>query len=579
MMSGKKIKSILAALVFALMFGAAFAGQASAQEESSMILSITPPLFKVNMKPGEVWSSVVKVVNNNAYPVMVYAQAVDFKSGEAGGVEFIKSEPDATGKGYALSQWMEMATEPISVGAFGSQDIPFKVKLPQAADPGGHYAAILIGNKPIDNTAGSVVKISSKLASLLLVRVAGEVIEKGDVREFSTSKGFAKKTEADFTVRFVNKGNVHLRPEGEVRITNMFGQTRGVIAINKKTEFGNVLPESEKKWEFNWKGESSIWDAGRMNAELFLSYGEEGKQSEVRKISFWAVNLKPTLIVLGSLLLLILLLTYLIRRFVRKSISKARLEAEAMAGRLGRAPAPAENRAAQETKVHAPKTIGAVVNLRNANEINNLNNKTTKRMNWSFFKNVLLFIVVALIVVAGAFFYSQYKKSSSDGAAEDGAPKSAGVTVINSDTASSAPVVETSDSLASSTATTTDAVASSTAATATTTDAVATSTATTTAEALPKSLDKKDVVLTVLNGNGVSGVSTKAAKILEDAGYKVASKGNAANFNFAVTEIAYGPDVAENAEAIDQLIGGDSKMTEDPAAAGKVTITLGKNFQ
>lgn len=570
---------IIVSLALAAIFSGFLGGQASAQQDSSMILSITPPLFKVNMKPGETWSSVVKVVNNNAYPVTVYTQVADFKSGEAGGVEFVKSEPDAAGKGYTLSQWLEITSEPVEISAFGSKDVPFKVMLPQTADPGGHYAAILVGNKPIDNTTGSVVKISSKLASLLLVRVAGEVVEKGDVREFSTSKDFAKKTEADFTVRFVNKGNVHLRPEGEVKITNMFGQTRGVISINKKSEFGNVLPESEKKWEFNWKGESSIWDAGRMQAELFLSYGEEGKQSEVRKINFWVVNLKPTLIVLGSLLLVVLLFIFFVRRFIKKSISKARMEADALAGRLGRT-APAVERPTASVKAPAGKMDGVVVNLRDAgSNSNNLNNKTTKLMNWSFLKNVLLFIVVALIVVAGAFFYSQYKKNSSGSATEDNAPKSTGVTVINNGATSSAQAVEAVDEMASTTATSTEAVATSTDAVATSTEAVATSTATTTAEALPNALDKKEVKLNILNGSGVTGVSGKAAKILEDAGYVVASKGNAANFNFAVTEITYSPDVADNALAIDQLVGGDSKLTEDPATSGKVTVTLGKNFK
>ncbi|NTW22409.1 DUF916 domain-containing protein [Candidatus Falkowbacteria bacterium] len=576
MKSSSKIKRIIASLALAAIFGSFSAGYASAQD-SSMILSITPPLFKVNMKPGEVWSSVVKVVNNNAYPVTVYTQVADFKSGESGGVEFVKNEPDAAGKGYTLSQWLEITSEPIDIGAFSSQDIPFKVMLPQTADPGGHYAAILVGNKPIDNTAGSVVKISSKLASLLLVRVAGEVVEKGDVREFSTSKGFSKKTEADFTVRFINKGNVHLRPEGEVKITNMFGQTRGVIAINKKSEFGNVLPDSEKKWEFNWKGESSIWDAGRMKAELFLSYGEEGKQSEVRKINFWVVNLKPTLAVAGSLLFIVMMTIFLIRRFIRKSIGKARMEAEAVAGRLGRTLPQTEARSLPTAKTPAGKMDGVVVNLRDANT-NNLNNKTTKPMNWSFLKNVLIFIVVALIVVAAAFFYSQYKKSSTK-TAEDNAPKSAGVTVVNNENATSAPAVEAIDETASTTATSTDSIATSTEAVATSTDSVATSTAATSTETLPKALDKKEVKLSILNGSGVTGVSSKAAKILEEAGYIVASKGNAANFNFAVTEISYSSDVTDNAEAIDQLVGGDSKMTEDPATSGKIVVTLGKNFQ
>ncbi len=49
-------------------------------------LTIVPPLIKINMSPGESWSSSVKMVNNNSRELILFAQTVDFRSGESGGV-------------------------------------------------------------------------------------------------------------------------------------------------------------------------------------------------------------------------------------------------------------------------------------------------------------------------------------------------------------------------------------------------------------------------------------------------------------------------------------------------------------
>jgi len=288
-----------------------------------MMLSITPPLFKINMKPGEKWASTVKIVNNNNYAITISANVVDFKSGADGGVEFLKDiKKDSEEKIY-LSQWVEITTDPISVSANTSAEIPFAINLPPNAGPGGHYAAILLGNSDGSKQDGTNVKITSKLASLLLVRVAGDIVEKGEIREFSNSRYFGKSLDAEFTVRFANDGNVHLHPQGEIRVYNMFGQLRHTIPINQDPNFGNILPNSEKKWSnLKWQGQSSIYDAGLMRAELLLSYGDENKQSEVSEVTFWAINLRPTLAVLGTVILFILLLVWLVRRYIRKSIKE-----------------------------------------------------------------------------------------------------------------------------------------------------------------------------------------------------------------------------------------------------------------
>ncbi|MEI8361026.1 MAG: hypothetical protein WCG01_02775 [bacterium] len=323
----KKTLFALFVLVGCFMTGAF----AEAQSAQGLALSISPPLYKVNLNPGEAWGSVVKVINNNPYEMMVYAQVLDFKSGEQGGVEFIKNnlsdQATSTDK-FALSQWVNITSEPVRIPAFGSQDVQFTIATPANASPGGHYAAIMVGTEPPDNTGGgSNIKVSSKLASLILARVSGDVIEKGDIKEFSVGKSVSADLKADFNVIFENSGNTHLQPKGEISITNIFGQKRATIMVNNQADYGNVLPNSVKRWQFNWQGDSSLFDAGLMKADLLMTYGGDTKESLVRTIYFWTFSMKPTLIVLGVIIIPLLLIIFIIRLYIRRSINNLREQA------------------------------------------------------------------------------------------------------------------------------------------------------------------------------------------------------------------------------------------------------------
>lgn len=303
---------------------------AQAQTASGLALSISPPLFKVSLNPGEAWGSVVKVVNNNAYEMVVYAEVLDFKSGAQGGVEFIQNnisaEATATDK-FALSQWINITHEPIKIAPFGSQDLTYTIATPNNASPGGHYAAIMIGTQPPSVSGeGSKISVSSKLVSLILARVSGDVVESGDIKEFSVSKAISSDLKNNFNVIFENSGNTHLQPNGQITVTNIFGQKRATILVNKQADFGNVLPNSIKRWQFDWQGESSLFDAGLMKADLIMTYGSDSKQSLVRSMYFWTFSLKPTLIVLGSVIIPLLLIILIIRLYIRRSIDNMRAE-------------------------------------------------------------------------------------------------------------------------------------------------------------------------------------------------------------------------------------------------------------
>lgn len=297
---------------------------AASAETSTFALTITPPLIKNNMEKGDSWASQVKVVNNNNEPAVVYASVVDFKNREDGaGPEFIQKDSEDAGKQahYLLSQWMDVQSGPIEIPAQQSVEIPFSIKLPDNAEPGGHYAAILIGTKPEGRISGTAIKTTTELASLVMININGDVKEKGKISEFSVDKTLLQKPEADFVVRFKNEGNIHLQPIGDITIESPLGKEKGKMNINHDSIFGNVLPDSSREWKFHWQSDdSSWWEMGRYKAILVLTFGDQAKETIDQVIYFWVINFKLLGIIVGTLMILILIIVMMVKRYVKRAI-------------------------------------------------------------------------------------------------------------------------------------------------------------------------------------------------------------------------------------------------------------------
>jgi hypothetical protein len=295
----------------------------NAQIEDNLTLSITPPLIKNNINPGEKWVSAIKLINNNPGKIKIYTEVLDFKSKADGTIDLL---PPATeqnngqsGK-YTLRQWLNIQEGPFEIEPFSSREIPFVIDVPEGADPGGHYAAILAGTRPYSEDKGTNINVSSMLASLVMLNIKGDVIESGRIREFTTDRTFYNGEKIIFKVKFENTGNVHLLPRGDIVIYDMYGKNRGKIPINRNTEFGNVLPGSARTWEFEWEPDHSFINMGRYRAELLVNFGDNGTTTDNRLTFFWIMNFKLLGITVGSLLAFFLLVFAAIRLYIRKAV-------------------------------------------------------------------------------------------------------------------------------------------------------------------------------------------------------------------------------------------------------------------
>jgi len=296
-------------------------------QEGSMSLTIAPPLFQLNLQPGETWSSVISVVNDNPYDVTLFAEPTLFEpAGESGTPVFVAppaGDDLETGEDAStLAGWITVPQGPLQVIREQTYQLPIVIHVPEDATPGGHYAAVLIGNHaPQGVSEGSLVSVTSSIAALVFLSVSGDVIEKGRIRDFFTEESLYETPEATLSFRFENQGNVHILPQGNIVIYNMFGKQRGLIPINYHRDYGNVLPGSIRKFTFTWKSDAGIWDIGRYRAEATIGYGKEQKQTALATTYFYVLPIVPLIEIIGGFIAFIVFIGWALRAYVRRALA------------------------------------------------------------------------------------------------------------------------------------------------------------------------------------------------------------------------------------------------------------------
>ena len=299
---------------------------ASAAINPSLTITVTPPLYQVTQISGSDWHSQLKVVNSNPYDIAVEVKVQDFHpDGETGNAVFEDIPKGDANDTHRMSGWIEVPTSIITIKHGLTAEIPFTIHVPPNADPGGHYGALIVSTHADDVSGSSGAAISSGISSLIFLRVPGDVIEKGSIRDFYSEDNVVDVPSAHFILRFENEGNVHLVPQGIITISNMWGKERGKVNINESSTFGNVLPASTRKFEFKWNEvDPSPFEVGRYKAVASIVYGLDARTTVERVIYFWIIPWKPVSIILGSLLFFIWFITYSLRRFVRKALEMER---------------------------------------------------------------------------------------------------------------------------------------------------------------------------------------------------------------------------------------------------------------
>jgi hypothetical protein len=298
----RKILLLPVALIIAVVI---FAGVLKAQTQTPG-LTVHPTNLDISSDTKQSSTGTLYLKNNTKQTVSIITELRNFTaSGDQGGVE-ITSENTP----FSLASWMKISPEKATLAPNEESKFTYTINPPANAEPGGHYGSVLFKTVPGTNTSGVGAALSQEIASLFLVRIPGNVVEKATIESFTPNKNFFENGPVDFTLKVKNEGGVHVKPAGVVTLTNTFGQKS-----NFSFEGSNVFPGAIRQMLVSWNDKNSNFLIGKYKAHLDLAYGSKSTQL-FADTEFYAFPVK-----LGLIILVVVIVLFFLRKRLWKAFS------------------------------------------------------------------------------------------------------------------------------------------------------------------------------------------------------------------------------------------------------------------
>lgn len=292
-----KLKLIVA--VTLLIIPAFSSGHIAHAEEKSLdsststpvsVLQVTPIMNELAVKPGDVIKRQISAKNLARIPIPMKAYTRAFvATNEFGDSDY----PDDTATG-SVQSWFKIDEPDFILQPDSPKNINVTITVPQNARPGGQYATLFVESLlPKEVLTETSLYLSSRIGALFFFVVAGDLVEKGQISEFKTDN-FWKTGPVEFNVAFKNEGNVDLKPQSTLTITDWRGNK-----VYETTDQGKrTLPEKTRRWKLEWE---TKWLLGRYTARLSTKNLLDSKV-QVSEVQFYSVPVFQITIGLVSVL-------------------------------------------------------------------------------------------------------------------------------------------------------------------------------------------------------------------------------------------------------------------------------------
>lgn len=208
---------------------------------------------------------------------------------------------------FPASTWIHPAVPSLRLTHGEQAFVPVTVSVPKTAEPGDHYAALLLkrGLNPNEETSKGF-SIVSRVGVLFLITVKGPVVQDAKLVSFASRAPLYWFYPAYLDLTAKNDGTVYAVPTGVIQIRNILGFEVDQIPV--KDWF--VLRGSSRTLSFDWRPRFAL---GYYTAAAKLTVF--GKDAQMLQTSFWVIPALPVLIVLFAIFLVSFFVQFFFSRF------------------------------------------------------------------------------------------------------------------------------------------------------------------------------------------------------------------------------------------------------------------------
>jgi hypothetical protein len=291
-----------AVLGISFVLGSLALGAGSA--EAIQGFGISPASQEVDLNPGETGRGTLTILNDGDSDVTYRMYTTDYGvTGESYQGDFTSRQGEAN---VSPVTWFSLPGGRVVIKARQQATVSYTLKVPLAATPGGHYAAVFAETIPPPARSGAQVARVERVGSLFYIAVGGELKKQGQILSFELP-WLQTLSPLDGTLRMRNDGNVHFATDVKAQLHSPFGKIGKPVLLR-----GEVLPQTIRRFDLRLPTGSPI-GLYRVDVETkFLDKAEKRSQ--------WVVLMPQlTFVIVSSTLLLIfsLLMWRVIRRLKR----------------------------------------------------------------------------------------------------------------------------------------------------------------------------------------------------------------------------------------------------------------------
>lgn len=297
----KSVQVVVALVVAVVVLVVAQAALVGAQATANT-LKVSPLRTDIQVKPGE--SGTVKIVVTNLTGDAVTVRPIqnDFISGDESGTPSIILDADEFAPTHSLKRFLSPLKD-VTIPANKSVVVEVTITVPGSTQAGGYFGAIRFA--PTSPDSGGQVNLSASVASLILLTVPGDAVEKLELTEFALLQGgkaasdFRTPNDLKVSFRFENKGNIQIGPFGKVSV--MKGDELVYDTdFNSKTPRDVILPDGARRWEVPLE---DIGTFGRYTVNATFTYGTKNQSIDVVR-TFWVI---PTAMIITAIAIVVVL--------------------------------------------------------------------------------------------------------------------------------------------------------------------------------------------------------------------------------------------------------------------------------
>lgn len=269
---------------------------------------IKPLLIDEDAQARDVSLKNIEITNQADHRLVYFVTVNGIEMDTSGKIkEFIS--PSMTDQTNTVAGWLEVNRGRQEIDSKATTSIPLTLRIHPFAKPGVYYAFVGIvsaDNQPEAQAKvlrgdgdGTIVKITIKDKRSDLLRI----------KSFLIDRFIFLNSHRDIEIEIENNGDAVSIPKGEIIFYNSRGEEVSSLKVNEEAV---VLPPGEARL---LKAEIPFSDKlGRFKANLRLDYGADQKVSIFDTTQFFMIPLKLMILLIISIVLFSLLITYLLRR-------------------------------------------------------------------------------------------------------------------------------------------------------------------------------------------------------------------------------------------------------------------------